>query len=248
MGCSGFDYDDWSGDFYPPGLARRDRLGWYAGAFDTVELNTTFYGLPREATVARWRDQVPPGFLFAVKLSGYGTHRKRLRDPETWLPRFLARVRCLGSALGPVLVQLPPRWRVDASRLGDFLDAFRVTAGAEARIAVELRDPSWWCPDVWTVLADHGAALVRHDRLGPFRAHPPVLTASWSYFRFHGPDPGRPYTGSYSGPALGAVARRIDDLLAGGCDVHAYFDNDVGGAAPHDARRLLRLVARRAAR
>lgn len=248
VGCSGFDYDAWSGGFYPEGLPRRDRLAWYAAAFNTVELNTTFYRLPGESTVTRWRSQVPSGFLFAVKLSRYGTHRKRLRDPDTWLVRFVARVQCLGAALGPVLAQLPPRWHVDTSRLDAFLLAFRAAAGAEARIAIELRDRSWWRDEVWAVLARHGAALVQHDRLGPLGSHPRVLTAPWTYFRFHGPDPGRPWEGSYPAPALGAVARRIDDLLADGFDVHAYFDNDASGAAPTDARRLARLVERRAAR
>lgn len=241
VGCSGYEYDDWAGRFYPVGLVRRERLAAYASRFDTVELNATFYGLPSAATVAAWRARVPAGFVFAVKLSGFGTHRKRLRDPETWLPRFVARVRLLGPALGPVLVQLPPRWRADPERLDAF---FRVAPG-DLRYAVEVRDATWLCDDVYAVLRAHGAALVIHDLIP---AHPRIVTTTWTYLRFHGPDREHPYVGCYRVQSLVAAARWIHEQLVAGRDVFAYFNNDVGGAAPEDAARLRRYVRARQAR
>lgn len=239
MGCSGYEYDDWAGSFYPEGHPRRDRLAYYATRFDTVELNATFYRLPTVATAERWRTRVPDHFCFAVKCSGFGTHRKHLRDPEAWFPGFVERIRHLGPALGPVLAQLPPHWHADPDRL----DAFLAVKPADLRVAVEMRDPSWYGDDVFAVLAKHDAALVQHDLLAE---HPRVSTASWAYFRFHGPVRAQPYGGSYPGQTLAATARRIDRLLRDGSDVYAYFNNDIGGAAPVDAERLRRFVAARA--
>ena len=238
VGCSGYEYDDWAGTFYPEGLARRDRLAHYASRFDTLELNATFYRLPTVATAERWRARVPADFCFAVKCSGFGTHRKHLRDPELWFPGFVERIRNLGPKLGPVLVQLPPNWHADPDRL----DAFLAVAPDDLRVAVEVRDPTWFVDDLYAVLTAHDAALVQHDLLAD---HPRVTTASWGYLRFHGPDRRHPYVGSYPGQALAAAARRIDVLLRAGHDVYAYFNNDTGGAAPVDAERLRRFVAGR---
>jgi len=238
VGCSGYEYDDWARTFYPGTLPRRDRLAYYASQFDTVEINATFSRLPTESTIVRWRARVPQQFVFALKISGFGTHRKKLRDPESWFPGFVERVRHLGRALGPLLAQLPPHWDANPERLEEFL----AVAPRGLRVAVEVRDPSWWRDDVYDVLRRHDAALVQHDLLA---GHPRVRTASWAYLRFHGPDAAHPYVGSYPGQALAAAARRIDTLLAGGCDVYAYFNNDVGGAAPSDAERLRRFVAAR---
>src|SRR5262245_49411835 len=161
VGCSGWLYTDWRGAVYPADLPQKDWFAWYATKFDTVELNTTFYRLPTAKAVERWRDAAPPGFLYATKLGSFASHRKRLRDPSSWLASHLDRVERLGSTLGPTLVQLPPRWRRDTARLDDFLDA----APRRLRWAVELRDPSWLHDDVFEVLARHGAALCIHDLL-----------------------------------------------------------------------------------
>ena len=181
VGCSGFSYPDWRGTVYPADLPASEWLRWYAGRFDSVELNTTFYRLPAPASVERWERAVPPGFTFAVKVGSFGSHRKKLRDAASWLPRHLDRVGRLGDKLGPNLVQLPPRWRRDVARLDEFLHV----APASLRWAVELRDPSWLHDDVFEVLHRHGAALCVHDLL---ERHPRVRTADWTYVRFHGPD------------------------------------------------------------
>jgi uncharacterized protein YecE (DUF72 family) len=236
VGCSGYHYAHWRGVFYPEKLPTRLWFDHYARHFDTVELNATFYRLPEEQTVRGWRDRAPAGFVYAVKLSRYGTHVRRLRDPEAWVGRFLERARLLGPTLGPILVQLPPHWSCDPDRLAEFLEA----APPENRWTVELRDPSWLCEPVLDLLRAHNAALCIHDLL---ENHPWEATADWVYIRFHGPRAGEPYTGSYSPQALAAAARRIGEYLAAGRDVYAYFNNDAEGAAVQNAMDLRRYLS-----
>ena len=238
VGCSGWEYAEWRGTVYPAEVPKRAWLGWYAEHFGTVEVNGTFYGLPAATSVARWRDAVPEEFRFALKLSRFGSHRKHLREPETWLHRFVERAVVLGERLGPVLVQLPPRWRADPERL----DAFLAEASTHPvpRWAVEVRDPDWLRDEVYEVLRRHGAALVWHDLLAD---HPEEVTAPWLYLRFHGPSAlERPYAGRYPAAALRRRAAALRSHLAAGRDVYAYFNNDIGGAAAHDAQVLQRLL------
>lgn len=235
IGTSGYEYDDWLGRFYPTGLSRPDHLRYYASRFSTVELNTTFYGLPDRRTVRRWRGSVPNDFVFTVKLSRYGTHLKRLSDPQDWLARFEQAVSPLGPTLGPVLVQLPPRWH----RAPERLDAFLGAAPDHWRITVEVRDPDWLHRSVYDVLRRHEAALCIHDLL---EDHPRIVTADFVYLRFHGPDPRHRYAGSYGPQALSGAARRIRRHLEGGLDVYAYFNNDVDAHAIGNALDLARYV------
>jgi hypothetical protein len=140
IGTSGWSYDHWTGPFYPEGLPADRRLAHYATRLDCAEINNTFYSLPSVQTLAQWRDCVPEDFRFAVKASRYITHMKKLKDPDTGLGKFLPRIEGLGDRLGPILFQLPPKWRFDADRLAAFLDAlpdghryaleFRDTAGS----------------------------------------------------------------------------------------------------------------------
>jgi len=234
IGCSGWSYDDWRGVVYPQALPARRWFSCYAERFDTVELNSTFYRLPSAGTVEGWAAQAPPGFLFAVKLGQFGSHRKKLKDPGPWLGRHVERFTPLGPTLGPNLVQLPPRWKANVARLDEFLAA----APAGWRWAVELRDPSWLTDEVFETLRRHGAALCVHDLL---EDHPWVRTTDWAYVRFHGPEArARPYVGRYGGRRLAAPARRIAAWLDEGADVYAYFNNDFDGAAVDDARWLRR--------
>lgn len=237
VGCSGWMYRDWRGPVYPEGVPQRAWFRHYAQRFDTVELNNTFYRLPQPAAVEGWREQAPPGFCYALKVGQFGTHRKKLRDADQWLPRHLERVELLEGALGPNLVQLPPNWRRDAPRLDAFLDV----APRHVRWAVELRDESWLHDEVFDVLARHGAALCVHDLIP---GHPWERTTDWAYLRFHGPDAvRRPYHGRYGQQRLRSVADRLDGWLADGCDVYAYFNNDVAAAAVTDAEWLRNRLA-----
>jgi len=214
---------------YPESLPKRAWFEWYTTQLDTVELNNTFYRLPSQVATERWRAAAPPGFVYAVKLGQFGSHRMKLRDAGTWLPNHVDRLDRLGPTAGPTLVQLPPRWRRDAARLDEFLSF----APRRYRWAVELRDPSWLHDDVFDVLHRHGAALCFHDLLPH---HPWVTTTDWLYLRFHGPHATEtPYHGRYTGRRLGPLARELERELRIGHDVYAYFNNDVGGHAFVDA-------------
>jgi uncharacterized protein YecE (DUF72 family) len=232
VGCSGWSYSDWRGVVYPADAPARMWLGLYAERFDTVEINSTFYRLPAAATVDGWAAQAPAGFCFAVKVGQFGSHRMKLRDAGSWLPRHLERVERLGSHLGPNLVQLPPRWRRNATRLDEMLEE----APRHLRWAVELRDPSWLHDEVFEVLARHEVALCVHDLLAD---HPWERTAPWTYVRFHGPHAlANPYHGRYGGRRLRPVAQRLATWRSEGTDVYAYFNNDYEGHAVVDAEWL----------
>jgi uncharacterized protein YecE (DUF72 family) len=236
VGCSGWSYSDWRGPVYPVDLPTTDWFASYTDRFDTVELNTTFYRLPQASTVDNWRRRAPAGFVYAVKVGQFGSHRMKLRDPARWLANHLDRVGRLGETLGPNLVQLPPNWRRDTARLDEFLAA----APATMRWAVEFREPSWLHDDVYEVLASHRAALCVHDLLAE---HPWERTTDWAYVRFHGPDArSHPYHGRYGPRRLRDAGNRIEQWLDAGYDVYAYFNNDFGGAAVADATWLAHRV------
>jgi uncharacterized protein YecE (DUF72 family) len=179
VGTSGWQYRDWRGFLYPDDLPVRRWLEHYVGAFATVEVNSTFYRLPPTETFASWARTLPAGFVMALKASRYLTHIKRLGDPAEPVARFLERAAPLGAYLGPVLVQLPPNFKVDAPRLADALDRFPRTC----RLAVELRHPSWFDDTVPELLAERNVALCLTDRgsrvLGPL-----WRTADWGSSAF----------------------------------------------------------------
>jgi len=234
VGCSGWMYKDWRGIVYPESLPARKWFEHYTSLFDTVELNNTFYRLPPVSTVESWAAQAPPDFSYALKLGAFGSHRMKLRDAARWLPNHLDRAERLGAALGPTLVQLPPRWKRNAERLDEFLSV----APATMRWAVELREQSWVHDDVFEVLRAHGAALCIHDLLPD---HPWELTTDWTYTRFHGPNAlERKYWGRYGARRLAPVADRLVAWLDQGMDVYAYFNNDHEGHAVKDATWLSR--------
>jgi uncharacterized protein YecE (DUF72 family) len=157
IGCSGWQYKHWRGDFYPAEMKPQTWLPFYARHFDTVEVNNTFYRLPESSTFAAWRQAVPASFAFAVKASRYLTHMKKLKEPAEPLDRFFSRARHLGDRLGPVLFQLPPRWTVDVDRLHAFLRALP----RRGRHAFEFREPTWYRDDVFALIERHRAIIKR---------------------------------------------------------------------------------------
>ena len=181
VGCSGWMYKHWRGTVYPESVPERRWLEYYASLFETVEINSTFYRLPTEATVRSWAAQTTPNFVYSVKLGSYGSHRKKLSDSASWLPNHLDRMELLGSSLGPTLVQLPPRWHRNVDRLDEFLGQ----VPADRRWALEIRDSSWLHDDVYDLLHRYNVALCIHDLL---EGLPWELTADWTYLRFHGPN------------------------------------------------------------
>jgi uncharacterized protein YecE (DUF72 family) len=231
VGCSGWSYPHWRGRVYPEGIAQRSWLEHYATMFDTVEVNATFYRLPRRDTVAAWVERTPPGFLFAVKASRFLTHVRRLTDVGRGLERFYERIEWLESSpkMGPVLWQLPETFHRDDERLSGVLA--RLPPG---RHCFEFRHESWFVPDVYALLRERGAALVVGDHPDrPFQAR--ELTADWTYVRFHHGSRGR--RGSYSDRELDTWARRIAAWRAR-AEIFAYFNNDWEGFAVRNALRL----------
>jgi uncharacterized protein YecE (DUF72 family) len=215
---------------YPQGLSQRQWLQHYSSLFDTVEINNSFYRLPGAGSFESWRDQVPPGFVYAVKASRFLTHMKKLKDPEDSLALLFERIVHLGSTLGPILYQLPPHWRVDRARLERFLRALP----QQYRHVMEFRDASWIEEEVFRLLQEHQVAHCIHD-LGTFEV-PNRVTAPFSYVRFHG---GRSRGGNYPGDVLESWARQIEEWMVQGLSVYAYFNNDVGGHAVRNARTLI---------
>ena len=231
IGTSGWQYRDWRGGLYPPGVAQRRWLEHYATHYQTVENNNSFYRLPSGQTFAGWRDRTPADFVMAVKASRYLTHVRRLRDPAEPVARLLGAAAALGPKLGPVLLQLPPTLSAEPSLLEACLAAFRqpgFPGHGGLRVAVEPRHASWWTEEVRRILAAHDAALCWADRLG--RPVTPLWrTASWGYLRFH-EGTADPWP-SYHKRELAAWAGRIRQAWPAGADVYVYFNNDPGGAA-----------------
>ena len=234
IGTSGFSYQHWREVFYPGGVPQRRWLEYYCEHFDTVEINASYYRTPRANVCESWRRRTPEGFLFVMKLNNMITHRRRLVDCEDLLESYLAPVDALAEKLGPILVQLPPRFACDPARLKSFLSV----CPPRYRWAVEFRDPSWLCEEVYALLRSHNAALVVHDLI---QDHPRVVTGKWTYLRFHGP--GQKYAGNYSDAMLRTAATRIRTHLTSELDVYAYFNNDAHAYAVHNAKTLKKLLA-----
>jgi uncharacterized protein YecE (DUF72 family) len=236
IGTSGWSYDHWEPELYPAGLAPGGRLARYAEAFDTAELNASFYRWPRPAAFASWQRRLPPGFALSVKAPRGLTHGRKLLEPEAWAERIAAGWHELGDKRAVLLVQLGPAQARDDARLDWFLG----TLPGWIRVAVEFRHPSWQHEDVYALLAARGAAYCVMSGAGL----PCVLrvTAPFAYVRLHGPDDQYLYAGSYSDDSLAWWADRIREWEARGTEVLAYFNNDGGANAVRNARALRALL------
>ena len=233
IGCSGWNYADWRGGFYPQREPQRRWLELYAARFDTVEVNNTFYRLPRREAVAAWVKQTPETFIFAVKASRYLTHIKRLTDLDQGVARFYERIEPLieGRRLGPVLWQLPGNFKRDDARLHGWLEAL-----PPGMHTIEFRHESWFCEPVMRSLRERGVALTIGDHPErPFQTH--EATADWRFVRFHYGHRGR--AGNYSATEIEEWSRRIAQWRRRQ-SVWAYFNNDWRGFAPANARALAR--------
>ncbi len=231
IGCSGWSYRDWREGFYPPGTPASGWLPHYASVFDTVEVNATFYRLPKVDTVRAWAEQVPAGFLFAVKASRYLTHMKRLRDIDEGLRRYWGRIEPLRESgkLGPVLWQLPESFPRDDALLAAALDALPA-----ADHCFEFRHSSWFAPEVAALLARHGASLaIGHDARRPLPSASPA--GPLAYLRLHYGAQGR--GGNYSDRELATWRRRIAAWRSER-EVFVYLNNDWRGFAPRNALTL----------
>ncbi len=234
IGCSGWNYKHWRELFYPKGLPARSWFAFYAEHFDTVEINNSFYMLPKPETFGKWRDQAPPGFMYAVKANRFITQAKKLKDCEEPLERMMPVFRRLGETLGPILYQLPPSLKLNLERLESFL---RLVPKDVANV-FEFRDRSWYVPETLALLDRHGAGFCVHDMRGSAserRAVGPV-----AYVRFHGY--GAKYHGRYPDEHLLSWADWIVEQARDGRSVWCYFNNDIGADAIHDAQTLKAMV------
>jgi uncharacterized protein YecE (DUF72 family) len=232
VGTSGWHYGHWLGPFYPEDLRADEMLGFYCRRFRTVEINNSFYHLPSRPTFRSWRNDTPDGFLFSVKASRYITHMKKLKDPAASLEKFLLHAGELGPKLGPILFQLPPRWKRNAERLREFLDALP----RARRYTFEFRDPTWFHDETYALLRRSNAAFCVFDLAG--EQSPPVTTADFVYLRLHGPA-GQKYSGRYTRTQLRSWLKHVEDSLAGGArEAFVYFDNDQAGYAALNALEL----------
>ena len=210
-GTSGFAFKEWKGPFYPADLKDDGMLGYYAGRFPTVEINNTFYRMPKESVLLDWASKVPEGFSFAIKASQRITHFARLKPDAIEHVEYLVRTAgVLAERLGPILFQLPPNMKKDADRLRAFLE--KLPEGR--RYAMEFRHPSWFEDDTFDALRDHRVAFVSIDQ-DDF-ASPVRCTAPWAYLRLHRLD--------YSAEALAQWAKAVKEL---GCtEAYVFFKHD----------------------
>jgi len=237
IGTSGWSYDHWGGGaFYPRGLKKTDWLAHYAQRFRSVEINASFYHLPRPPVLENWAARTPDGFLFAVKAWRAITHYRRLADCAEHVQTFFDRIAALGEKGGPVLFQTPPRFEADTGRLAEFL----ALLPKGRRCAFEFRDPSWHDDAVYALLADRDAAFCPFELAN--QSSPRLATADFVYVRLHGRN-GR-YAGNYGPAALRDWAEWLGGQLAAGRDAYVYFDNtDVKDYALRNARRLDAMLA-----
>lgn len=230
-GTSGWNYKHWCGVFYPKNIPQYCWLGYYAGRFDTVEINNSFYRLPSVETFSDWRVQVPEEFIFAVKASRYLTHLKKLKDPEEPLDNVLSHSAELREKRGPILYQLPPKWHADLERLEHFLQLLP----RDLRHVIEFRDNTWQREDVWAMLDRYSVGYCIMDGMG-LPTHIKT-TSDFSYVRMHSGE----NDGSYSDRQLQEWTDRVKDLLTRG-DVYVYFNNDYMGYAVENALDLKKMV------
>lgn len=235
IGCSGFLYPHWRENFYPKGLPQRRWLEYYAGKFQTVELNVTFYRLPKEEALRKWHDETPEGFSFALKGSRFITHIKRLKSPAEPVGLFMERALILREKLAVILWQFPPNFKKNTTRLEEFLGALRPY---RLRHAFEFRNETWMDKDVVSLLKREGQALCMAD-WPPFADDLPV-TAGFVYLRRHGRGGG--YDSCYSREQLRRDAVRIKKYLRRKREVFIYFNNDAYGYAPRNAMELKEML------
>ncbi len=234
IGTSGWSYKHWKVNFYPEELKDQGKLHFYSDRFTTVEINTTFYHLPKETTVRNWEVQVNKQFLFSVKASQYITHRKRLKDCKESVELFLNRVQFLEKHLGPILFQLPPSFRYNPERLEEFLGYLP----KKKRYAMEFRHESWFHDELYALLRRHDIGLCITDLGG--KQSPEEVTSDFTYIRLHGPK--KVYTGSYSAKQLTSWSHKIANWCKQGITTYCYFDNDDKGYAVQDALKLKKML------
>ena len=235
IGTSGWSYKHWQEIFYPLKWPKSQHFEYYCQQFKTVEINSSFYHLPKDKTFAGWSERSSAEFVFSVKASRYITHMKRLNDIEEPLSRLLSGCMLLQEKAGPLLFQLPPNFKKDENKLINLL----ALLPSNIKAVFEFRHPTWFETRVYAILEQFKAGFCWHD----FKQMlcPEIVTGKLAYVRLHGPD--GYYTSKYSDEYLKALAARIQEYHQNGCEVYVYFNNDYQGYAIENALKLKKLVS-----
>lgn len=234
IGTSGWHYKHWKGTFYPENIKEQDQFEVYSKSFKTVEINNSFYHLPTIKTFNAWRKNAPEDFIFSVKASRYITHMKKLNPDLSAINKFLRHAGKLQDKLGPILFQLPPRWKINVERLQSFISILP----QEHFYTFEFRNETWHNDEVYEVLKKYNCAFCIFELDG--HISPIKETADFVYVRLHGPK-GK-YQGSYSDKALQQWKKQCVIWQKRNKDVYIYFDNDEKGYAAFNAKKLLQMV------
>lgn len=234
IGTCGWKYPHWKGRFYDENLPIHNWLDFYITRFETVELTTTFYRMPREWMLENWREKTPENFRFSVKAGQSLTQIQKLIDPKHAIETFMSRVNLLGSKVGPIIFQLPPEWEFSLQRLDDFL----IALPDNHRYVFEFRDRGWWNDEVYKILKRYNAAFCFFDFGGT--VSPREITADFIYIRLHGP--GEAHNRQYDTTVLQEWKQSILDWRKQGIEVFCYFNNDLNGYAALDAERMVKLI------
>lgn len=238
IGTSGWSYDHWQGVFYPDDVKSSDYLEYYTTKFDCVELNSSFYHLPKPKTVDGWMKRTPDYFQFCPKMSRYITHQKRLHEIDEAVENFFEVINPMQEKSGPVLVQFPPGLEYNESRVHHFLDVLK-DKHSDFRFAIEVRDESWLNDDFFKLLSDYNTALVIADS-GDRYPYSDVVTSDFVYIRFHGRE--KLYASDYDKNMLKPYARSIEHWLKEDLDVWVFFNNDYEGHAVKNAEKLAEML------
>lgn len=237
IGTSGWSYSGWLGNFYPEKIKSNLILPYYAQSFDSVELNNSFYQIPKKINVAKWVDISPKDFVFSCKANRYITHLKRLDEVSESLDRLIDSFSTFEEKLGPILFQFPPYWPVNIPRLTQFI----ADLPKQFLYTFEFRHKSWFCEELYDVLERNQMSLCLYDHKN--YQSPERITGSFIYMRMHGPEE-EAYQGAYSEDTLNFYAQKFINWNNQGKAVYCYFDNDEKAQAPKDAKRLKDIITK----
>lgn len=238
IGTSGWNYKHWKGDFYPNNVKQNKWLEYYTEKFNCVELNVTFYRIPKEKTFENWHNRTPGGFKFIIKANRFITQIKKLSSPEETLPAFLKNVSLLKEKIGPILFQLPPFFIKNDLLLENFLVYINKQDIIKIKPVFEFRHTSWIDNTIFKILKGLNAAFCFSD-YGDMGVEIPA-TADFIYIRRHGTESFA--SGSYSDENLRGESEKIEKWLRDGKEVYVFFNNDIGGHAPRNAETLFKFV------
>lgn len=232
IGCSGWNYKEWRGEFYPEKLAKKNWLEYYSGKFDTVEVNNTFYRFPKDEHLEGWRDTVPKDFLFTLKGSRYVSHMKKLKEVKESVQKFIDAAHLLKNKLGCILWQLPP----NLHRNDEKLDQFCKDLNSKDKNVIEFRHESWYDKKVYEILSEHEVSFCAIS--SPDFPEEMITTNQTGYLRFHGKGK-KWYDYLYSEKELEEWYKKIQkkDLK----EIYIYFNNDIHANAPKNALQLKEL-------